>query len=122
MIPVKCLIADDADGARELLRYVLEGQEIEVIEARDGQEAIDLALEHTPDFVILDIGMPKVDGFGVVSALRGMPIFTATPILALTAAGGDLTRRDFEEAGFTAWLPKPIRPAIIRQALVDFTC
>lgn len=122
MIPLRCLIADDAEGARELLRYVLEGQQIEVIEACDGQEAIDLALKHTPDFMILDIGMPKIDGFGVVSTLRDIKIFHATPILALTAAGGELTLSDFEKAGFTAWLSKPIRPAILREALATFSC
>lgn len=118
---MKCLIADDVDGARELLRYVLEGQGVEVIEARDGQEAIDLALEHAPTFVILDIGMPKVDGYGVVSALRQTQLFQTTPILALTAAAGDFTTDDFKKAGFTGWLPKPIRPAVLRQALATFS-
>jgi CheY-like chemotaxis protein len=122
VIPLKCLIADDVDGARDLLRYVLEGQEIEVIEARDGQEAIDLALEYTPDIVILDIGMPKIDGYGVVSVLRRTELFQTTPILALTAAIGEFAPDDFKKAGFTGWLPKPIRPAVLRQALAKFNC
>jgi two-component system chemotaxis response regulator CheY len=95
---------------------------MEVIEARDGQEAIDLALEHIPSFVILDIGMPKVDGYGVVSALRRIQHFYRTPILALTAGIGELAPDDLAKAGFTGWLSKPIRPAVLREALASFNC
>ncbi len=119
---LKCLIADDADGARELLRYILEGRGVEVIEARDGQEAIDLALEHIPSFVILDISMPKIDGYGVVAALRRIQHFYRTPILALTAGLGESAPDDLAKAGFTGWLAKPIRPAVLREALANFNC
>ena len=64
------LIADDKPTSRELIRTVLEGMGHRIIEAGDGIEALRCARESRPDLVILDIHMPGVDGFGVLSELR----------------------------------------------------
>jgi CheY-like chemotaxis protein len=84
------------------------------VEACDGMEALDRAHEHRPDLIILDLHMPKLDGFGVIRQLRSEEDFAATPILALTASAmmGDKERA--MSAGFTGYVTKPIRLADLR--------
>jgi CheY-like chemotaxis protein len=110
----KVLIADDTATGRELVCTVLEGSGFEVVEASDGMEAVDRAHEHRPDLIILDLHMPKLDGFGVIRQLRSEEDFAATPILALTASAmmGDKERA--MSAGFTGYVTKPIRLADLR--------
>ena len=113
----KVLIADDTDTGRELVRTVLEGSGLEVVEARDGVEAVELAHEHCPDLVILDLHMPRLDGFGVIRQLRSEDAFAATPIMALTASAmmGDKERA--MEAGFSGYITKPIRLSALRSEI-----
>jgi CheY-like chemotaxis protein len=110
----KVLIADDTATGRELVSTVLEGSGFEVVEACDGMEALERAHEHRPDLIILDLHMPKLDGFGVIRQLRSEEEFAATPIMALTASAmmGDKERAI--SAGFTGYVTKPIRLADLR--------
>ncbi|HXP84925.1 MAG TPA: response regulator [Bryobacteraceae bacterium] len=110
----KLMIADDTDTGRELVRTVLEGTDFEVVEARDGVEALECAHLHHPDLIILDLHMPRLDGFGVIRQLRSEDEFAATPILALTASAmmGDKERA--MSAGFTGYVTKPIRLSDLR--------
>jgi CheY-like chemotaxis protein len=111
----KVLIADDKDTSRELVRTVLESFGYEVTEAGDGREALERARQVHPDLIILDLHMPEVDGFGVVRALRSDEQFATTPVVALTASAmqGDHDRAI--AAGFTGYLSKPIRLAMLRR-------
>ncbi len=118
---LKCLIADDAVHARELLRSILEDLNFEIIEAADGEEALRLAILTAPDLIVIDIGMPKKNGFEVVSALRMQEAFQRTPIIGLTAALGDLQPATVRKAGFSDFLVKPIRPAALRFAISGCT-
>jgi len=110
----KVLIADDTDTGRELVRTVLEGTGFEVVEACDGVEALECAHLHHPDLIILDLHMPRLDGFGVIQQLRTEEDFAATPVLALTASAmmGDKERA--MSAGFTGYVTKPIRLSVLR--------
>lgn len=67
------LVVDDDATSRELLRTVLEGPERSVLEARDGQTALDLVEEEAPDLVLLDISLPVLDGFAVLRGLKENP-------------------------------------------------
>jgi len=118
-VALKCLIADDAANARELFRFVLENLQVQTIEASNGEEAIKLAFLHRPAFIVLDIGMPEKDGYAVVAALRASPLFASTPIIALTAAIGETEPSTIRAAGFTSYLAKPIRPAVLREVVQE---
>jgi CheY-like chemotaxis protein len=111
------LIADDRASGRELLRLVLERAGYEVIEAEDGQVALERARAHRPDLILLDLQMPMMDGYQVLAALRSEPLFQTLPILALTASAMRGDRERILEAGFTDYLAKPAGPDILRQTV-----
>jgi CheY-like chemotaxis protein len=85
-----------------------------VVEAADGQEAIERAAEIQADLVILDLYMPRIDGFGVLQQLRNDERYRDTPIVALTASAmaGDSERAIAQ--GFTAYLSKPVKMTELR--------
>lgn len=113
------LIADDKPSSRELLRAILEHANYIVVEAADGEEALVMASEVNPHLIILDIHMPKRDGFGVIEELRKDPDFQALPIMALTASAS-LDEKDLiMGSGFDACLVKPIGPAKLRDAVAS---
>jgi CheY-like chemotaxis protein len=113
------LVADDSPGGRELLRAILERDGRTVIEAADGAEALGMLNQYVPDLVILDIHMPKLDGFEVLAALREDARFTTTPILALTASASPGDRERILGAGFSRHQTKPIGPARLRQTVAE---
>ena len=110
----KILVADDTENGRELVKTVLENSGYEVIEAKNGLEALDCARRVLPDLIILDLHMPGLDGFGVIEQLRREQPFATTPIVALTASAmmGDKERA--MSLGFTGYITKPIRLALLR--------
>jgi len=113
----RILIADDRPGSRELLGLVLERAGYEVIEAEDGEQAVARAREGNPDLVLLDLQMPKLDGYGVLAALRAEARFAGLPVLALTASAMRGDREKILEAGFTDYLAKPASPDVVREAV-----
>jgi CheY-like chemotaxis protein len=104
----KVLVADDKATSRELIRTVLEDEGFAISEASDGIEALRYAREIEPDLIILDLHMPGVDGFGVVSELRREPKFADTPIMALTASAMQGDKERALAAGFSSYVSKPI--------------
>ena len=113
------LIADDKLSNRELLRAILEHADYVVVEAADGEEALVMASEVNPHLIILDIHMPKRDGFGVIKELRKDPDLQTLPIMALTASAS-LDEKDLiMGSGFDACLVKPIGPAKLRDAVAS---
>ncbi|HLJ16994.1 MAG TPA: response regulator [Bryobacteraceae bacterium] len=110
----KILVADDKASSRELVRTVLEHCGYEVIEAADGPEALEKAVESRPQLILLDLQMPALDGFGVIEKLRREVCFAATPIMALTASAMYGDREKALAAGFSGYITKPIRLAYLR--------
>ncbi len=110
----KVLVADDKDTGRELVRTVLEDCDYEVFEAGDGMEALERAREVRPDLIILDLHMPRLDGFAVIKELRRDESFANTPVMALTASAMMGDRERALAAGFTGYIAKPIRLATLR--------
>ncbi len=113
----KILIAEDDPASRELLLEILSGQGYEVVEAHDGTEALDKIEQTNPDLVLMDIQMPGLDGFGVLSRLRENPRFAALPVVALTAYAMREDRERTRKAGFTAHLTKPVNGVALRDQL-----
>jgi two-component system, cell cycle response regulator DivK len=111
----RILIADDKATSRELLRAVLEKQGHAVIEAADGEEALQKARAETPDLILLDLQMPRRNGYDVLGELRRDPQHAALPIIALTASAMQGDREKALAAGFTSYLTKPVALAHLRE-------
>ncbi len=111
------LIADDRPSSRELLRTVLERAGYDVIEAEDGEAALEQARGGNPDLILLDLQMPRLDGYGVMAQLRVDPRFRDLPVLALTASAMRGDREKIMAAGFTDYLSKPAGPDLLRAAV-----
>ncbi|WP_348268767.1 response regulator [Edaphobacter paludis] len=110
------LVADDKQSSRDLLHAILDDKYV-VVEASDGEEALLMAFESIPHLVILDIHMPKRDGFGVVTELRKEPALQNVPIMALTASASLDEKDKIMNSGFDACFVKPIGPAKLREAV-----
>lgn len=111
----KVLIADDTESSREILRTVLESVGYAVTEAANGLEALERARQERPDLIILDLHMPRMDGFIAVRQLRADPDFAGIPVIALTASAMHGDHEQAIAAGFTGYLTKPIRPTVLRR-------
>lgn len=116
---VRVLIADDAIGSRELLRTILERCGFEVLEAEDGEQVLQKAPGFDPHLIILDLQMPKMDGYAAATALRKIPALAKIPIVALAAALPDVMPEQTNQAGFTHCLVKPISPARLRACVTS---
>ena len=107
-MPANILIVDDYADNRELLRLMLEGAGHSVCEAEDGRAGLEMALAVPPDLILVDLSMPKLDGWGVLRELRADERTRGVPCVAVTAfAGGE--RDQVREQGFDDFLPKPFR-------------
>lgn len=104
----RILVAEDDLASRELIREILEARGYEVVEAGDGQEAVQKIAEKKPDLVLLDIQMPVLDGFGVLRQLRQDSRFATLRVVALTAYAMRGDREKALAAGFDAYFTKPV--------------
>ncbi|MGA9356293.1 MAG: response regulator [Terriglobales bacterium] len=111
------LVAEDNAVNRELIRELLELRGYEVTEACDGQEALEMLEASPPDILLLDLGMPKLDGFGVIKRVRENPNLDGMPVLAVTAYAMRGDKERVLDAGFDGYLSKPINGAALTQAL-----
>lgn len=100
------LIAEDHEDSRDALRTLLDAFGFRVVEAVNGREAVERALAERPDVILMDMMMPKVDGFQATRELRANESMRGVPILAITAMEG--ARQRVLEAGCDDLVPKPI--------------
>ena len=100
------LIADDEKNVRHLVRSML-GEENAVIEAEDGEVAVHMARHHKPDFILMDIMMPKMDGYTACKIIKTTPVIKAIPIVMLTAVGYELNVELSREMGADGYITKP---------------
>jgi CheY-like chemotaxis protein len=118
--PPLVLVIDDHDLNRELAREMLQRRGCRVILARDGEEGVQRARNEHPGLVLVDLAMPRKDGFAVARELRSDPATARTPLVALTALA---MRGDDErvlQAGFDGYLPKPLERSALDAALNRF--
>lgn len=104
----KVLVVEDNSVNLELLCEMLQLNDYEIVEARDGQEALARLNEVYPDIVLLDVNMPRMDGFAVIDRVRGNPRFLRLPVIAVT---GYAMQEDLDKmlvAGFDSYVIKPI--------------
>jgi CheY-like chemotaxis protein len=112
------LIADDNQDALESLALMLRLEGHEVHCASDGEEALTLAGIRKPEIVVLDVGMPKLDGCEVARRIRAESWGRKAVLVALTGWGQDADRKRSRDAGFDLHLVKPVDPATICEMLV----
>jgi two-component system CheB/CheR fusion protein len=115
--PRRVLVVDDNVDAAESLALLLRVERHEVRTAHDGPTALHVAEAFRPEVVLLDIGLPRMDGYEVARRLRGQAGFQKALLVALTGYGQDEDRRRAEEAGFDAYLVKPADPAALHELL-----
>jgi CheY-like chemotaxis protein len=116
---LRVLIADDEAAIRLMCRVNLEIEGIDVVEAADGREALDLVLADPPDVVLLDISMPRRTGWQVADAIRQEPACRKVAIIFMSASVTGRSREEAERRGHTL-LTKPFNPldlaALVRAA------
>ena len=105
----KVLLVDDEDMLRKVMKDLLEREGYNVVEARDGVEALDQIDRHGPDIVVLDLNLPGLDGYGVLSHLRSRPATADIPVVVLTARGDEENEVRVFEHGADVSLSTPSR-------------
>jgi signal transduction histidine kinase len=113
----RVLIVEDNEDARETLRLLLELDGHAVQAAADGLRGLELARSEAPDVILLDIGLPGLDGYGVARALADHPARSRMWIVALSGYGQESDRERARQAGFDLHLVKPVEPTRLREIL-----
>ena len=111
------LTVDDSASMRMLLKASLTAQGYSIESANDGEEGLERMREVKPDLLITDINMPKMDGFELIEAVRGVPEFKGTPILVLSTEFSDEKKSRAREAGATGWITKPFEATKLGAAI-----
>ena len=109
----KLLIADDEEGIRSLVRMTLESDAYEIVEARNGAEALALAREHRPELVLLDVMMPRLDGFEACRQLKEDPATSGIVVVLLTALAQQADRERGDAVGADQYFTKPLSPVAL---------
>jgi CheY-like chemotaxis protein len=115
----QALVIEDNEDNIVLIRFILEKHGYQTIAAEDGKTGIDMAIKEKPDFIILDIQLPDMDGLDVLKAIRASGANGDTPVIAMTsyAMGGD--RERFMQAGCSGYIEKPIDPETVMAEIRD---
>ena len=111
------LVAEDDEDILDLVVFDLEDEGYEVLTARNGEEAVTLALERRPDLILLDVAMPGLDGYEVTRRLRADKTTNGTPVVLLTARAQVKDVIAGFEAGANDYVTKPFRPDELRTRL-----
>lgn len=114
----RILVADDDAGNRRLVEIVLNRMGWRYRTASDGLEAVEMAARESFDLILLDLRMPRLDGFEAVDHLRKQGI--TVPVIALTALDYPELASDCQSAGYTGWMIKPITPGGLEQVMETY--
>lgn len=102
------LVVDDAEDIRSMLRFVLDSRGFRVVEAANGQQAVELARRECPSLILMDLSMPVLDGFGAVRCLREIEELCDIPVVAISAHNTSDHRAKAFAVGFNDYLTKPL--------------
>jgi len=117
--PRHILVIEDNTDFRKGLRLLLESWGHRVDEASGGAQGLELVRLRRPEIVLIDLGLPGVDGYAVARSLRSLPGGEAFLLVAVTGYGRESDRRQAQEAGFDAHLTKPVSPPDLAAILVS---
>ena len=115
--PSTVLLVEDEEPLRVVLRDLLEREGYSVIEARDGVQALDEIDRHAPDVIVLDLNLPRMDGYQVLKHIRARPGTADLPVLVLTALGDEDSEVKVFESGGNDFIAKPFRPRALSARL-----
>ncbi|MDH5517301.1 MAG: response regulator [Gammaproteobacteria bacterium] len=104
------LTVDDSASMRQMVAFTLKGAGYDVVEAEDGQKALDASKTKQFDLVITDVNMPVMDGITFIKHLRAEAKYKFTPILMLTTESSADKKAEGKTAGATGWIVKPFNP------------
>ena len=104
------MIIDDSASLRQVVGIALTSAGYEVLEARDGQDALDKLTGIKIHLMLCDVNMPNLDGISFLKALRQNPSYKFTPVIMLTTEAGEEKKREGQAAGARAWVVKPFKP------------
>ncbi|PPT69379.1 Hpt domain-containing protein [Xanthomonas arboricola] len=113
------MVVDDSLTMRKVTSRVLERHNLDVTTARDGVEALELLQERVPDLMLLDIEMPRMDGYELATAMRADPRFKAVPIVMITSRSGEKHRQRAFEIGVQRYLGKPYQELDLMRNVYD---
>jgi len=116
----KILIVEDNQDNRELLIKILKVKGFRIIEAVDGEDALQKVSVERPDLILMDISIPKIDGYEVTRRLKNQPDFQDIPIIALTAHAMKGDREKALKAGCDGYITKPINIRELPNQVIDF--
>ncbi|HEY3107252.1 MAG TPA: response regulator [Chloroflexota bacterium] len=106
----KILLVDDDDMVRDLVAATLKGGDYQLLQAADGGKGLELAREHRPDIVFLDVNMPVMDGVSVCQAIKSDPATANVTVIMLTALGQEVDKDRARRAGADGYFTKPFSP------------
>jgi len=115
----RILIVDDEEDILNLLRFRLEANNYEVLTASDGQEGLNKARTERPDLMILDLMLPKLDGYKVCRMLKFDKIYKAIPIIIFTAKAQQKDEELGKEIGADAYIAKPFEPEVLLEKMKE---
>jgi two-component system chemotaxis response regulator CheY len=113
----RILTVDDSRTMRDMLKLALEQAGFEVVQADDGIHGLEVLEGESPDVIITDINMPRLDGFGFIEGVRADERHRATPILVLTTESDGTKKDRARAAGATGWIVKPFNPTKLVDAI-----
>ncbi len=113
------MVVDDSLTMRKVTGRVLERHNFDVVSARDGVEALECMQERVPDLMLLDIEMPRMDGYELAAAMRADPRYAAIPIVMITSRSGDKHRQRAFELGVQRYLGKPYQELDLMRNVYD---
>ena len=115
----RVLVIEDSDVIQRLIEVCLRPAGFEVETADDGPTGLDQALTSPPDLIILDVGLPRMDGWEVLKRLRDNPATRTVAVLVLTAHAQEANRERAGQVGADAFLTKPFRPNELRSVATE---
>jgi CheY-like chemotaxis protein len=113
------LIVDDEPNVRRLVHTILSKDFI-VLEAEDGRQAVDIACTQKPDLILMDIMMPRMDGYTSCSAIKNDPTTRSIPVLMLTAVGFELNVKLSQQMGADGYMTKPFTSQALLDKIAEF--
>ncbi len=113
----KILIVEDNPANLRLLKMALKGESCAILEATNGEDAIRIAMDQTPDIIVMDIQLPKMDGYEATRHLREKNGFSRIPIIALTAHAMKGDEEKALQSGFDRYVSKPIDVTMFRSLI-----
>lgn len=117
----KLLVVDDTEDVVKLVKMYLEYHGYEVVIARDGQEGLDKARDEMPDLIVLDLMLPKMNGYKVCGLLKRDARYAKVPIILFTARTQEKDVKLGQEAGADAYITKPFDPDVLLSRIKELT-